>query len=403
MAGVQLASANMLRPSFAVMENLGFEYPSNNSMYLGEWRNQISARLLPSYFNNLLNANSHNYKVNNFARHMFGESYSTERFRFVTPVFSDNLLVSLADDTNLFFSFATDHYQTNAFAFNQMLLDFGSVVNSTKSSSLSKLIDQKYFTPGYTLAHGNSSFGVAAVLVQQRFLDDTYGSVTYASSSTYQPYNDSALININRGTGYRLNFTQSLPANVNISVDYHSSVEMNEFDSFGSTYSEPGDFDIPSQYTLSLVMPISTSDKINLTAEKISYSSSNTVVHSGYSQSFLNVFNSPVSPVFRLDDLTIYSMGYERNINESFSWNFDITSRQQAPATAIIYDNILKNDTAAVSYKVGFSHTLAIGKLDVFTSFANKPILIGLTEFGRISSNSLNRHIEGVATWSFQF
>ncbi len=383
--------------------SLGLQQASFKSMHLGDWRNQISDKLMPRFFNNL-SKYSANKKISNYSNYLFDSKSVKTNKRFSVPVFSENMLSVFTRDTNLHFSFATENFQASSLLMEQMQFDYNATAGYKSSKIKSKVIEQEFFTPGYVITNGKSSIGLAAVLVQQRFLDDSYGSATYSSSSSFQPYSDKTLINTNRGTGYRLNFSQALPANINFTLNYQSQIEMNEFDSFGSSYSEPGDFDIPSQYTFSLEMPLTEKNKISVAAEKISYSSIKPSVHSGYSQSFLNVFNGPISPLFKLEDLTVYSLGFEQALNHAFSWNIELTTRQQAPATALIFNNILKDDTASVSYKIGLTQSLHLGEFSLYTSFANKPILIGYTEFGRLSSNSsLGHHIEGVATWSFQF
>ena len=396
-----LASANMLPPTIFEPDTsiLGLSVSANSSMYLGEWRNHISSKLNPRYFEQLANYKSRT-GLSNYLSQTY---YSSTNSRFVIPVFSDNIFNSISEENYVYFSFTSESVKVTPFALNQLLST--SLPNSRfkKSKSQINLIEQEFYTPGYVFSSGNSSFGVAAVLVQQRFLDDSFGLVSFQSSSSFQLYSDRAFINTNRGTAYQLNFTQKLPANIDVSIDFRSEVKMNEFDSFGRSYSDPGDFDIPSQYTLSLGIPITRSNKINFSAEKISYGSINTTVHSGYSQSFLKVFNSPISPIFKLQDLTVYSVSFEQNINDRLLWHVDITSRLQAPATAGIYNRILNNDTASVSYKIGFSQSTSFGEFNLFTSFANKPILIGGTDFGRLSNTSLNSHIEGVASWTYRF
>ncbi|HHL30992.1 MAG TPA: hypothetical protein ENJ41_00305, partial [Oceanospirillales bacterium] len=376
-----MVSANMLPPTI-------FEYGvshsdlsrvSNSSMYLGEWRNLISNKINPRYYDQLANLKY----SRNLSHYQANLNYSNNSNKFLIPVFSDNMFSEISTSNNIYFSFVTEGVKVTPFAMGQLLSGFApssrliNAKSQLKPGDQAKLIEQEFYTPGYVISSGNSSFGVGAVLVQQRFVDDSFGLQTFASNLSNQLYNDKAFINTNRGTGYQLNFTQKLPANIDVSVNFRSKVKMNEFDSFGRSYSDSGDFDIPSQYTFTVGMPLFKKNKINFSAEKISYSSVDAKVHSGYSQSFLRVFNSPISPVFRLNDLTVYSVSFEQNINDSLQWMVDITSRQQAPATAAIYNRILNNDTAAISYKIGISQSTSFGEFNLFASFANKPILIG--------------------------
>lgn len=389
----------MLAPASHGFDNgqLNPEYSDKNSMYLGQWRNHISNKLNPLYFNQLVHVNySPSFNSQNF-------DYSIEEFSFQAPVFSQSNFSDDINDSEVYFSFATQSLNATPFAVSQFISGLSPQAQFSKSKTNHQVVQQDYYAPSYTLSRGKSSFGLGFVLVQQRFLDDSFGSVTYAISSPSSISEDSALLSTNRGTGYTLSFKQELPANISVSVNYQNKIEMNEFDLFGQSYSDPGDFDIPSHYAISFDVPFLDSNNINVMAEKIDYSQIDSPVHSGYSQAFLNAFNSPISPIFQLDDLTVYSMHYEKNINKTTAVNFGVYSRQQAPAVANIYNNILKNDTASMSYKIGVSHQMAVGELNFFTSFANKPIMIGSTDFGRFSSSTLDRHLEGVLSWNLQF
>jgi hypothetical protein len=394
-----MASANILSSSSndRGVDDIGLQIIDGNSMYLGEWRRQISAKLNPSYFNQLDRLNT----VSAFSQNLISSFISTSS-QFRVPAFSSSIFNKLSDDSDIYFSFSTKNIKLNQYSISEIQSSFDFQKLDGKFDN-AKLVEQELYAPGYVYSKGNSSIGVGILLVQQKFLDNSFGSVTIGNSSITKFYDESSLLNINKGTGYQFNVSQKLTNRIDFSFDYQSQVVMNEFGSSGRSYSDPGDFDIPSQYTVSLGMTVFEASKINFTAEEIAYSSTDPLVHSGYSQSFLNAYNSPISPLFVLDDLRVYSISFNQEINDRLNWNMDITSRQQAPATAIIFNNILKNDTASVSYKLGVSFSSSVGQFDLFTSFANKPLLIGGTDFGRRANNSLSNHFEGVASWSLQF
>jgi|GEM_PF-1855469 len=404
LAGTQSVSASIFTSINSAIVNgkLGFEISKTheNSMYLGQWKDQISNKLNPSYYNRLVELRLTRKFSNNLLNTSYDQNFTHSTQQFIAPVFKDNFF-SLATEGEVYFSFASESIKFSPALAKQAFSNFNS--SSLAKNSQSTILEQEYYTPGYVVSTGNSSFGLAAILVQQSFLDDKLGSVTFASNSNNLIFFDEIQRKTTRGTGYQFNFTQKLGKGIDVSIDYQSQVNMNEFDSFGQSYSDGGDFDIPSQYTVSVGMPILGS-RVNFSAERIDYSNVETTIHSGYPQSFLDVTTNGIfSPLFELKDLTVYSASFEKNINNDLSWNMKVVSRQQAAATAAILNNILINDTASVSYKLGLSYTAKMGQLNLFASFANKPLLIGGTEFGRLSGRSLDSHIEGVASWSFQF
>lgn len=404
LAGTHSVSAKLLTSinSVIINEKLGFELSTKheNSMYLGQWKDQISNKLNPSFYHHLVDIRLSKQLTNKLLGSSYVQNFTySNSQQYITPVFTDNFF-SLTTEGDIYFSFASDSIKFTPALLTQPVSNFNS--SSLSKISQPTLLEQEFYTPGYVVSNGNSSFGMAAILVQQSFLDDKLGSVTFASNSNDLIFFDKIQRNTNRGMGYQFSFTQKLAKGIDVSLDYQSQVYMNEFDTFGQSYSDGGDFDIPSQYTITIGLPV-LGNRVNFSAERISYSSVETFVHSGFSQSFLNVYNGIFSPIYELKDLTVYSASIERNINKDLSWNLQVVSRQQAPATALILDDILSNDTATVSYKFGLSYSVKMGQLNLFASFANKPLLIGGTDFGRLSNTTLNSHIEGVASWSFQF
>jgi hypothetical protein len=404
LTSVQVVSANILSTSLntSEMNNIGMQIIDDNSMYLGEWRNQISAKLNPSYFNQLDRSNN----VSDFSQNSQNliSSFTSTSSQFKVPVFSENIFNKLSEGSEVYFTFSTKTIKINQNFTPELFTSFNSLLDIGGGKyENNKLIEQELYAPGYVYSRGNTSVGVGILLVQQKFLDNSFGSVVLGNNFFNGSYKDNSLFNINKGTGYQFNISQKLTNRFDFSFDYQSQIIMNEFGSSDRSYSDPGDFDIPRQYTVSLGVNVLESSKINFTAEEIAFGNTRPLIHSGYSESFINAYNSPISPLFVLEDLTVYSISFNQEINESLKWNMDITSRQQAPATAIIFNNILKNDTASISYKLGLSFASAAGQFDFFTSFANKPLLIGGTDFGRRANSSLSDHFEGVASWSIQF
>ncbi|VAW33600.1 hypothetical protein MNBD_GAMMA01-994, partial [hydrothermal vent metagenome] len=308
LGGVQLATANMLAPASYAWDNdgqLGFGTSNQTTMYLGQWRNQILNRLNPSYFNALTNTYTSNSSIASTTY------FTIDTKRFTTPVFLDSAFAAITGSTNFYFSFSNESMKISSSELNQWISKVNPNPRSRFNNAQSQLLTQDYYSPGYILSHKGSAFGIGAVLVQQRFLDNTFGSVTLGSVAPFTLSGDSVLLNTNRGIGYQLNFTQKLPAKINFTLDYRSEIIMNEFDLFGQSYSDSGNFDIPSQYSISVEFPVFNSNKINFSSETISYSDLGKIVyvHSGYSQAFLNAFNNPVlSPIYKLKDLTIYSI-----------------------------------------------------------------------------------------------
>jgi hypothetical protein len=355
---------------------------------------------MPRYFETIAKDNSR--VINQSPSLLPNDKYNTYLSRTTSIVFSKDSNI-FKSNNGLLFSFQTEKLELNEFALSELLGSNFNKSQFSKTDVASKFVNQQLYAPGYSYTYGLSSFGFAAVLVQQNFIDPTFGSMTLESSNSSSLYNDKVLFETNRGIGYQLNYSQNLPLNSTFILNYQSKIEMNEFGNNGNSYKDPGDFDIPEYYSLALNIPMIESNLISFTAQRILYNDITPKVHSGYSAEFLRLFNSPVQPTFEWDDLTVYTLGYEKTVNDQTSWSLDLSSRQQAPATDEFLNRILNNDTADFSYKFSVKQLLAGGELNLFASYADKPVIIGRTDFGRFTQNNLDSHVEAGISWNLYF
>lgn len=401
-AGAQLASANMF--SHATMDTfgLGFNYSASktNSMHLGQWKYIISAKLMPSYFDDL-STDSNSFETLS----VLNLNSKINKTRLITRLFSTDSFTDFSNDKVLSFSFISKVGELNQTAINANFYNSNkSFANKSSKISPVAILEQEYYSPGYTLSTGKNAFSINAIFIQQKFSDNSIS--TSSSQNIYQKqlYLDDHFYNVNRGTGYSINFKREFISDLYLTAAYNSKVRMNEFGSFGQSYSDFGNFDIPQKFLLSLGVPLIGNNKIEFSAENVSYSQIDINSRTGYSYYFLNHVRTFFRPdQVSLDDLTVYSVKFEQNLNGNFIWNIDISSTQQASTSSSIYNNALDKDTAAYSYKVGLYQNTSIGQFHLFASFANKPILVGSTDFGRFTNTSLGQHIEGVASWNFAF
>ena len=401
LAGTVQVSANMLAPaSYAIKQNvlgLNIKHKNNESMYLGSWKRLISNKINPSYFTQL---NSLESSSRHFSDYQFGSDIIGQDSKYSGIVFSDNLFNSIIDDQQLYFSFSTQSINISAFKLNQLYSGF--VPSSNISKTQSPIISQEFYSPGYVLSKGGSSLAVSAVLVQQSFLDDAFGSVTFNNHSNSQFYNDKSFVNSTKGYGYKVSYSQVLPAQITSTFTYQSRIYTSTFESFTYTYLEPGDFDMPSQYSFALDVPLMKNNTVKFNADMISYSQTKPYVHSGYSDDFLAIYDVVVRTGLAFKDLVVYSVDFEQKVSDNLSFNVQVLSRQQPLATTKNYSRVLRKDTAQYSYRVGLLQKTSFGDFSFSASFASKPLLFGRSEFGRISK-AANQHLEGVLSWSLQF
>jgi hypothetical protein len=400
LATAHVAANEVQHHSGYLSSRLGYGENSVGSMYLGEWKNDIVAKIMPRYFEDIAKDSS---RISSSQPSLLPtERYNSYLSRTTSIVFSKDSNI-FKSNNGLLFSFQFESLEPNEFALNEILGSHFSKSKISKFDNVSNFVNQQTYVPGYSYTYGLSSFGFAAVLVQQNFIDSTFGSMTLESSNSSSLYNDRVLFETNRGIGYQLSYSLNLPFKSNFNLNYQSKIEMNEFGSNGNGYRDPGDFDIPEYYTLALNIPVIESNIVNFSSQRILYSDIAARVHNGYSEDFLRLFNSPVQPTLVWDNLTVYTLGYKRIVSDETSWSLDMSSRQQAPATDEFLNQILNNDTAEYSYKISLKQQLAGGELNLFASYADKPVLIGRTDFGRFTQNNLDSHVEAGISWNLYF
>ena len=288
--------------------------------------------------------------------------------------------------------------------YNSTNIPFGvGFKNQNLKGTNPQLLSQHIYSSGYKYSNGGFSLGLAAVFVQQNYADANFGFITLDSQKSSAIYNDPILHETSRGLGYSLNFSQTLPYSLKLMLDYQAKIDMHEFGSLGKSYIQTGDFDIPENYSVSLNVPIINNDNLKLTAKEIGYADIKATLHDGFSAEFLRLMNSPVRPSFEWDNLTVYTLEYQKKFQNTQALSLGIISSQQAKTFSPTLNQILDDDTASISYKMSFERHLVGGKFDLFATYGEKPIFIGRTDFGRFLPDNIGAHIEAGFTWNRSF
>ena len=160
---------------------------------------------------------------------------------------------------------------------------------------------------------------------------------------------------------------------------------------------------MPEQIDFAVGFGLSERDAITLRATHSMYSDINAFVNRSYPDIFLTFLNDFESPEFLWDDHTVYSFSYEHSFNSGAVLNVEYAGRQQPPATDADLTTILNAISAPYSVRVGLTTPLLGGELDIYASYAPKPLNFGRTDFGSVSSELKGKHTEAVLSWLFTF
>lgn len=357
-------------------------------MELGHWRNNIADRIYPNFYSDLqLSTADHLSDALSFqGAKMY---FNAKRF---------NEISELTDGKSYFFTFDYDQsrlqpisFQESPFQYDQLLLrDHDSFNRSLIAPGIAYRVDDV------------SELSLAVVFAQQNYSDINFLATEINGFDQLDLYAVSYTETSN-GLGLNLGVSQKLFDRVSFKTQYQSKIDMDGFSRLLGVQSDPADFDIPEHIKLSVGFDVTARDSITFKATHNYYSDINAFVSRSYPDIFLTFLNDFESPDFNWDDQTVYAVNLAHEFKGGSVINLEYSGRQQPPATDADLTTILNAISASYSVRVGFTKPFMGGELDLYASYAPKPLNFGRTDFGNVSSELKGKHTEAVLSWLFTF
>lgn len=377
-----------------VGDDHSWQYSSNElnllegKMDLGHWRNDIANRILPNFYSNL--------QLNQIDQLAGALSFQGAKYYFNAERF--NQLTNLTDGKSYFFTFDYDQSFLQTVSFQESQFQYDQFLLNNKDSFRRSL-----FAPGVAYrVNDNSELSLAVVFAQQNYSDVNFLASEINGFDQLDLYSVSYSETSN-GLGLNLGFSQRVFSRFVIDAKYQSKIDMDGFSRLLGVQADPADFDIPEQFDMAIGFGISDSDSITIRATHSFYSDINAFVSRSYPDIFLTFLNDFESPEFLWDDHTVFSFSYEHSFTSGAKLNLEYSGRQQPPATDQDLTTILNAISAPYSVRVGLSTPLMGGELDLYASYAPKPLNFGRTDFGSVSDELKGKHTEAVLSWLFTF
>ena len=349
------------------------------TMELGHWRNNIAKRIYPNFYADLQLS----------AADQFADALSFQGAKLYFNADRFNEISELTDGKSYFFTFDYDQkrlqpisFQDSFFKFDQLLLRD----NDTFSRSI--------FAPGIAYrVNDDSELSLAVVFAQQNYSDINFLASEINGSDQLDLYAVSYTETSN-GLGLNLGMSQKF---------FGRFTDMDGFSRVLGVQADPADFDIPEQINVALSFDISSKDSITFKATHNYYSDINAFVSRSYPSIFLTFLNDLESPDFQWDDQTVYAVKLAHQFDNGAMINIEYSGRQQPPATDADLTTILEAISAPYSVRVGLNTALLGGELDLYASYAPKPLNFGRTDFGNVSNELKGKHAEAVLSWLYTF
>ena len=177
---------------------------------------------------------------------------------------------------------------------------------------------------------------------------------------------------------------------------------MDAFQSYRGVFSEPGDFDIPASANIGVVVKTSPRASLSFNVQRVLYSETNTFTTSLLPDRFLSLLGDEGSPEFNWQDLTVYSVGWNYETSEEFSWQFMYSTSYQPTPTSATLSQALAPEFADRNMSFGFStRTGENARLNFAASYAPSEYLIG-NYYGR-ETDFDNNQFEFEVIWIWDF
>ncbi|WP_154224554.1 hypothetical protein [Marinicella rhabdoformis] len=362
-------------------------WSSQTHMNLGHWRHSIAERINPNFYSDL--------KSSNFQAVAADLSYQGAKFYFNADRFQQ--LNQLIDGKNYFFTFDYDerilqpvNFYDSTFKVDQLLVNKDSFSRS-------------YIAPGIAYrVNDNTAYNLAVVFAQQNYNDINF----LASEITGPDQLDLYAVSYNEtsnGLGLNLGMSQKLFSWLSVETQYQSKIDMDGFSRLVGVQADPADFDIPEHLSMSVGVQLSERNALRLNAKHSIYQDINAFVSRSFPDIFLTFLNDMESPEFQWDNQTMYSIALEHQFKGGAVVNVEYSGRQQPPATDKNLTTILNAISAEYSVRVGLSTPMFGGQLDMYGSYAPKPLNFGRTDFGQVDDVLKGKHTEAVVSWLYTF
>ncbi len=373
----------------AIPENAVQPYRHNDGkMDLGHWRNAIANRIYPNFYSNLQLT-----QVDQFA-----DALSMQGAKLYFNAKRFNEISQLTDGRSYFFTFDYDQSILQPVSFHESPFEFDQLLLNEQ-----EFFNRSIFAPGiaYRVSE-DSELSLAVVFAQQNYSDINFLASEINGFDQFDLYSVSYTETSN-GLGLNLGVSQRFFDRFTIDTKYQSKIDMDGFSRLLGVQADPADFDIPEQINLSVGFDVTARDSLTFRATHNYYSDINAFVSRSYPDIFLTFLNDLESPEFRWADQTVLAVSFEHKFDSGAVVNIEYSGRQQPPATDADLTTILEAISASYSVRVGLTTPLLGGELDLYASYAPKPLNFGRTDFGSVSSELRGEHTEAVLSWLFTF
>lgn len=245
--------------------------------------------------------------------------------------------------------------------------------------------------------HG--SLRLTGVLAYQRFASLGLGT---AAASGWAPapswFGDSSY-----GAGARVDVGYALSPRLSLNVGYQSRVNMSAFSNYRGVFADVGDFDIPASTSFGLGYALTPHLGVDIGVQRVMYSAITPFASSSLPPRFLALLGDGSSPVFRWQDLDVYSIGWTVRSDRFGAMQLRYTTRQQPVPTSKLLARALDSATTNDMITLGWSRPIGTStNVSFAANYATSPYYLLMPTYVARDNATASR-FEFEAQWSTRF
>lgn len=305
--------------------------------------------------------------------------------QFAIPVRNEQQTLSL----NVGRSAVTDLPVANATGSDSSMLNFG------RNALVRDLV-----APTFSTDTGAGTFSAGVVIAEQRFASLGMGEMIAQRS---EDLTDRTLpIEKVAGTGVRIGYSVPLSPVVAMDTFVQSRINMEAMHAYRGVFSDPGDFDVPSQAGITLRYQFAPNWQMSVSADRIRYSELTAFSSTSLPTRFLSLLGDSTSPEFVWEDLDVFGAELSYALNPSAGLVARYGTHQQPEPTESILRSALDDAISSGYVALGYEQRTAnFGRFGFNATYADTQSFLGNVSASNKDASGPQLEVE--ATWRFDF
>lgn len=254
--------------------------------------------------------------------------------------------------------------------------------------------------PTFSTNTGAGTFSAGVVIAEQRFASMGLGAILAQRS---EDLTDRTLpIEKVAGTGVRIGYSVPLSPVVAMDTFVQSRINMEALHAYRGVFSDPGDFDVPSQAGVTVRYQFAPKWQMAVSADRVRYSELTAFSSASLPTRFLSLLGDSGSPEFVWEDLDVFGAELSYAINPSAGVVARYGTHQQPEPTEAILRNALSDAISSGYVALGYEqHTRNFGRFAFNATYADTQSFLG--NVSATNRDATGPQVEVEATWRFDF